>query len=289
MKVGCFVSVIIPVYNDPERIRKALDALVAQTYPRDLYEIIVADNGSTDATPQVIEEYCQQSPNLVQMVVENEIQSSYAARNKGLRQAKGTILAFIDSDCIPARDWIEAGVRALQEHGASCGGGRINFFFKSERPNVYEYFDSVRKLTQKSYIENAGFAATANFFVRRELFDRYGEFRFDLISGGDYEFGRRLTTAGEKMIYIPEAMIMHPARTSFKEILTKTKRVAAGQKQLSTLGLLNHGRLSWRNWLPALGYPRDGDWSSGHFFIEKLQLVLLANILRYINLWIRIR
>lgn len=70
------------------------------------------------------------------------------------------------------------------------------------------------------------------------------------------------------MIYIPEAMIMHPARTSFKEILTKTKRVAAGQKQLSTLGLLNHGRLSWRNWLPALGYPRDGDWSSGHFLLK---------------------
>ena len=287
--MSVFVSVIIPVFNDPERIRKALDALLKQNYPSNSYEIIVADNGSTDATQQVVEEYCEKYPDMVRMVIENKIQSSYAARNKGVGEARGEIIAFTDSDCLPACDWIESGVRALQEYVAACGGGRITFFFKSDRPNVCEYFDSARKLNQKFYIENAGFAATANFFARREVFDRHGEFRCDLISGGDYEFGRRLTTAGEKMIYIPGAVVQHPARSSFKEILKKSRRVAAGQKELETLGLLQHGRLSWYNLLPTLPYFRQSYWLKDHSFMEKIQLVLLANIFHYVNLWGRIR
>jgi len=287
--MSCLVSVIIPVYNDSERIRKALDALVAQTYPRDSYEIIVADNGSTDSTPQVVEEYCAKYPNLVRLVFEREVQSSYAARNKGLQVAMGGIFAFTDSDCVPEQNWIEVGTKALQHQQAACGGGRITFFFKSSRPNIYEYLDSARKLNQQAYIEQAGFAATANYFARRELFDRYGEFRYNLISGGDYEFGQRLTAEGEKMIYIPEARVQHPARASFKEILKKTSRVAAGQKELASLGLLEHGTLSWRNWLPKFRYPRDGHWSKEHSFREKIQLVLLANFFSYLNLWNRIR
>jgi len=134
--VNIFVSVIIPVFNEPQRIRKALESLVNQTYPRDTYEIIAADNGSLDATPLVLEEYRKKHSDLLCFVVENKIQSSYAARNKGVREARGEILAFTDSDCLPARDWIESGVRALQEHAAACGGGRITFFFESDRPNV---------------------------------------------------------------------------------------------------------------------------------------------------------
>jgi len=287
--VSDFVSIIIPIFNDPIRIRMVLDALLTQTLPQDSYEIIIADNGSTDSTPQVIKEYCTEYSNIVRLVFERQTQSSYAARNKGLRVARGKILAFTDSDCVPAQNWIEAGVRALQHQKAKCGGGRITFFFKSVRPNIYEYYDSARKLNQQAYIDQAGFAATANFFARRELFDRYGEFRYNLISGGDYEFGRRLTTAGEKMIYISDAIVQHPARASFKEILKKSSRVAAGQKELEYIGLLEHGTLSWRNCLPKFRYPRDGYWSKTLSFTEKIQLVFLTNLFSYLNLWSRIR
>jgi glycosyltransferase involved in cell wall biosynthesis len=84
-----FVSVIIPVYNDPGRIRVALEALLHQTYPADAYEVIVADNGSTDETPGVVDEFDKKRPGLVRMVVEDKIQSSYAARNKALAAARG--------------------------------------------------------------------------------------------------------------------------------------------------------------------------------------------------------
>jgi len=281
------VSVIMPVYNGVPRICSALDSLIGQSYPRDAYEVIVVDNASTDATPQLVRRYQRRYPDLIHLVDENEIQSSYAARNAGIRAAKGDVLAFVDADCVPASDWIAAGVAALEKRAAACGGGRIEFTYKASRPNVYEYFDSARKLDQRLYVEDVGFAATANFFARRELFEKYGLFRSDLISGGDYEFGCRVTKAGEKMIYIPGAVVQHPARSTFRAIYKKSKRVAIGQKQLQSLGLLEHGRLSASQLRPVRTYPVDGQWSESLSSLEKAQLVLLRNFFRWLNYWIR--
>jgi len=284
-----FVSIIIPIYNDPVGIKSSLKSLVNQTHPQDAYEIIVADNGSTDETRQVVEQFQEQYPDLIHLVVEDQIQSSYAARNRGIRAATGDTLAFTDADCVPEATWLEAGVRALEERTAACGGGRIVFIYQSDRANVYEYFDSARKLNQQSYVENAGFAATANFFACQELFEKYGPFRSDLISGGDYEFGRRVTKAGEKMIYIPDAIVQHPARSTFKAIYVKSKRVALGQKQLEKSGLLEHSRLSIRQLYPVRFYPVDERWSGSLSRLEKAQLIFLQNFFRWRNFLIRIR
>ena len=279
-----FVSIIIPVFNDPEGIRKALDALMVQTCFRESYEIIIADNGSNDDTLRIINEYRCKYPSLVRVVFENKIQSSYAARNKAITEARGHILAFTDSDCIPETNWVEAGIYTLKNKKASSGGGHITFFYKAEQPNLYEFYDSSRKLNQQSFVENAGFAATANFFAERRLFELYGLFRSDLISGGDYDFGRRLTKGGEKIIYIPNAVVKHPARSTLHEIYKKSKRVAIGQKELQSLGLLEHGTISWRRWLPVLSYIK----AKGMTFQQKVQLLLLANFFQYMNLFRRI-
>lgn len=279
-----FVSVIIPVYNDPERIGKALDKLVEQTYPVGSYEIIVADNGSTDETPHVIQEYCDKYPDLVRMVVEKEIQSSYAARNKAVGRARGKIFAFTDSDCIPDPGWIKSGVQVLEKEGATCAGGCIEFFFNSERPNIYEHFDAGRKLNQKAFVEEVGFAATANFFVRREMFDCYGEFCSDLISGGDFEFGRRLTSAGEKMTYALEAVVKHPARDTLRAILKKTLRVTEGERQLARLGLSTRRRPWWRLLIPVKSSAIAPGWKNDVTFVVKLKSVLLGNCVQIVNL-----
>ena len=277
-------SIIIPVYNDAQSINVCLEALLHQTYSKNNFEVIVADNGSNDDTQNTIKWYCRNYRQFIRMVIEDEIQSSYAARNKGIQVAKGKILAFTDSDCVPEPQWIEAGLRALKRENATCGAGHISFFFESDQPNVCEYFDSKRKLNQKAYVHSAGFGATANFFSERRLFETYGLFRNDLISGGDYEFGRRLTQKNERLIYITDAIVKHPARSTFSQIRKKTKRVAIGQKKLEELGLLAHGRISWRNWLPKLECLKAKDLT----FLKKIHLLLLANYLQYINLFRRI-
>lgn len=74
------ISVIIPVYNDPAGLQDTLQSLVIQESPGK-FEIIVADNGLTDGTVQVAEKYCSRHEGLIKIVVEDNIQSSYAARN----------------------------------------------------------------------------------------------------------------------------------------------------------------------------------------------------------------
>jgi GT2 family glycosyltransferase len=248
-------SIIVPVYNDAQNINVCLEALLHQTYSKNNFEVIVADNGSNDDTQNTVKWYCRNYRQFIHMVIEDEIQSSYAA-----------------------------GLRALKRENATCGAGHISFFFESDQPNVYEYFDSKRKLNQKAFVQSAGFGATANFFSTRRLFETYGLFRNDLISGGDYEFGRRLTQKNEKLIYIPDAIVKHPARSTFSKIRKKSKRIAIGQKKLEQLGLLAHGRISWRNWLPQLDCLKAKDLT----FLKKIHLLFLANYLQCVNLFRRI-
>lgn len=283
------VSVIVPVYNDADRVKFVVRALTNQSYPSGAYEVVIVDNRSTDGTLDTARRLVGQNPGLVRLVFENTTQSSYAARNKGVLSAQGSILAFTDSDCIPERDWIERGIAGLQEESVKCGGGQVRFFFKSERPNIYEYFDAARKLNQKAHIEKAGFAATANFFVRRELFDRHGLFRSDMISGGDYEFGRRLTKGGEKIVYISRAVVHHPARASFRAILRKSRRVAEGQRQLEKEGLLEHGKISLRQLLPKLSFPISVDLKKSFPVADKVRLLATYNFILWMNFFIRIK
>jgi len=96
-----FVSVIIPVYNDPERLKTCLQALEEQTYPQSSYEVIVVDNGSDESIEPIVTEFNQAKAGY------EPHPGSYAARNKGLSLARGEVIAFTDADCIPALDWIE--------------------------------------------------------------------------------------------------------------------------------------------------------------------------------------
>jgi glycosyltransferase involved in cell wall biosynthesis len=105
--------VIVPVLNDARGIEACVNALLRQTYPSDRYEIIVADNGSTDGTRGVVERLRAGAGSRLLLVVEDGVRSSYAARNLALGAASGQIVAFTDADCSPAASWLERGVHAL--------------------------------------------------------------------------------------------------------------------------------------------------------------------------------
>lgn len=278
-------SVIIPVYNNAEGLEKVLSSLVEQDFPKDEYEIIVADNGSTDNTLDVAIKYIKNYPQLVQYVIEDKIQSSYAARNKGIDQAKGDLLAFTDSDCIPEVNWLYQGYNSLIHKGVSMVAGRIEFTFTNSKPNIWEYFDAAGKLNQKSYVENAGFGATANLFVRKKMFDKYGLFLSELISGGDYEFGRRLTKSREILQYCRGALVYHPARSTFRDKLLKSKRIAIGQSILAEMDLLEHSQLSWRQLIPTKNYASLSNNNIG--LLKKILLVLINNLYSCLNFFWR--
>jgi len=222
------VSVIVPVYNDPERIKLCIEALLQQTYPHDCYEILIVDNGSADTTRAVIARY------EVTLLIEQTKQSSYAARNKGLTHARGEIIAFTDSDCIPASDWIASGVAQLMAAPhVGLVGGKIDVFFKDpNHPTAAELYDRVTAFPQHDFVEKQHFGATANVFSFRHMFDRVGLFNDRLKSGGDREWGNRVFAAGYPIIYADDTCVAHPARDSLDELYNKAIRVTEGLYRL---------------------------------------------------------
>ena len=183
---NAFVSVIIPVYNDSARLRLCLEALSKQTYSQALYEIIVVDNASEEDIQSIVGQF-----SLAKYACERQA-GSYIARNQGLTVARGDVLAFTDSDCIPAIDWIEKGVDQLLSH-PDCGlvAGKINMFFQNvDRPTAVELYEKiVLNFFQEKKIRDHQFGMTANIFTRRAVIDDVGGFDGTLKSGGRSPMG----------------------------------------------------------------------------------------------------
>ena len=199
---GPVVSIIVPVRNGKKTIVKLLAALLAQDYPQSHTEIIIVDNGSQDKTREIVKKYP------VVLENENSVKSSYAARNKGLSIAKGAIIAFTDADCIPEKNWISEGVRALIEANADMAGGSITFIL-SAQPSAAEYFNSLNDLRNDYYIHNKIGAVTANLFVKANLFSKIGLFP-EVQSGGDTTWTGKALSNGFSLVYVPEAVVYHP-------------------------------------------------------------------------------
>ena len=219
-----FVSVIVPVYNDPDGISRCLSALTDQTYPDDRYEVFAVDNGSTDNTRAVVREF-----ETVELLVEDEIQGSYAARNRGLEAATGEVIGFTDADCTPDPEWIAAGVATLEQQAADLVGGRVVFEF-SDRKTAAERFDASVNMRNDKSVQD-GVAKTANVFVRRRVVEDIGPFPQHLPSGGDVHWTGAATDAGYTLVYGEDAIVRHPSR-KFTELLRKQYRVGKGQIQI---------------------------------------------------------
>lgn len=219
-----FVSVIIPVFNDAARLQVCLEALDKQSYPGDLYEVIVVDNASDETIIPIVGRYTRARAGFERR------SGSYSARNMGVSLANGEVIGFTDSDCIPSCDWIERGVTSLLRH-ENCGiiGGKVELFFKKkDRPTAVELFDKVTFFQQEFYVEHYRFSVTANLFTFRKVFDHVGPFDGTRESGGDTEWGQRVFAHGYRVIYAPDVRVSHPARHSFRHIYNKVVRLASG-------------------------------------------------------------
>lgn len=226
-----FVSVIIPVFNDGERLQRCLSALDQQTYPAHLYEVIVVDNGSDMSEPIAgITAQFQQTTYTYE-----SHPGSYAARNQGMTLAKGSAIAFTDADCLPATNWIEQGVvRLLQTPNVGLVGGKIVCsFVDPTNPTPVELYESLwYPLPQQEFVEKHHFAATANLFTFASVMQRVGGFDGTLKSNGDREWGRRVHRAGYALIYGETVQVTHPARHHLSELHRRARRIIGGRYDL---------------------------------------------------------
>src|SRR5919112_1316312 len=116
-------TVAICTRNRAHLLPRTITAVLDQDYPREAYEVLVVDNGSTDDTSRVAASFAANSPVEFRFVVQKSVGIS-AARNRAAREARNDYVAFVDDDAIPARNWLSALHDVIEEHGALVVGGR---------------------------------------------------------------------------------------------------------------------------------------------------------------------
>ena len=229
------VSVIIPHYHDLDGLDLCLTALSSQTYPADNFEVIVADNNSPEGEATVAKVIAGRA----RLTVVRD-KGAGPARNGGVTLARGDILAFIDSDCVPQTTWLTEGVAALPAYDFI--GGRVTVLV--DDPTVMsgaEAFERVFAFDFKTYITKKGFTGAGNLFCSRAVFDQVGGFRVGVSE--DVEWSQRARGKGLRLGYAPRAIVGHPARRNWDELWEKWRRVNA-----ETYGLYRErraGRLMW--------------------------------------------
>jgi len=235
------VGVVIPVYNDWQRLQWCLEALACQRYPRERLQVRVVDNGSNDWPSQ------PSFPLPLEVIVHRH-PGSYGARNRAALGWSVDVLAFTDADCQPDPDWIEAGVQALQwtDQPWRLVAGRIVLEPQTPgHPSGGEQLDQILGFDQARTVRRAGFGVTANLFVPQACFQELGGFHRRTHSGGDREFCHRAVAAGAVLLFEARAVVRHPAR-DWDELVRKQRRIVGGRlsiageqplKRLQVLGL----------------------------------------------------
>lgn len=221
------------MYNDRERLLRCLTSLGDQSYPAHLFEVIVVDNNSTHHVCDLASLF----PNV--KVIPESVQGPYAARNTGILAARGPIYAFTDSDCLPDRDWLTRAVeRLIGERSVGIVAGAIRLSFLHDKPNLFEIYDQTFfGFRQRYYVEKLNFSATANMLTKREVFETVGLFQDALVSGGDFEWGQRVSSKGYHLELCENAVVYHPARACWLDIAEKEWRI--GRQEIDLLRLSN--------------------------------------------------
>lgn len=236
------IAVVIPHFDDVERLTRCLGALTAQDLAG--AEIIVADN----ATPGGLDAV-EAAFGGVRFVTEPE-RGAAAARNAGVAASTAGWIAFLDSDCVPAPDWAARLREIVAGPRDSVTGGRVDVFDETPPPRTgAEVFETVFAFDQKTYVEKKGFSVTANLVTARATFAAVGPFRPGVSE--DLDWCRRATAAGYGLRYDPALVVRHPTRSGWPALRRKWLRLTA-----EGFGLLRDGyppRVVWA--LKALAMP----------------------------------
>jgi glycosyltransferase involved in cell wall biosynthesis len=212
------VSVIIPTYNRKYSLKKTLESLFNQNYPKGRYEIIVCDDGSTDRTEEMIKRLTKESPCSLKYFKQKKKRSPASARNLGISNSNGRIIGFTDDDCIAERNWIKNAVSYFDgEIGGVVG---CTLPFENYDRNPFKPLHSIE------ITEEDGSYATCNIFYKKSTLTRVGGFdtRFEMGAAEDIDLGLRVKKL-KKIIFAKDVVVYHEVSyRSFKGYLNNMKR-----------------------------------------------------------------
>jgi glycosyltransferase involved in cell wall biosynthesis len=230
------VSVVIATYNRARLLPGILGVLASQeAHPPLQWEIVVVDNNSSDSTRDVVASFSRTTTIPVRYAFEAR-QGLSSARNRGVQEARGAILAFTDDDVLPAPDWIVQVVAAIDRWGAHGVGGRILPRWEASPPSwITGNWRLLRRLSIMDFDQSRLLALPlqrnpqvwgANMAFRREVFDRVGG------------FDPRLGLIGPKLFRSEESDLIDRAlrlglRIAYDPALTVYHRIGSDRMQKS--------------------------------------------------------
>jgi cellulose synthase/poly-beta-1,6-N-acetylglucosamine synthase-like glycosyltransferase len=201
------VSVIVPVRDGAATIADCIDAILAATYPPDLREILVVDNASTDETASLIRSRPVTYLHEPQPGVSN-------ARNRGIAESTGDILAFVDADCIVEPQWLTELVRPFKDSEVGAVAGDL----KHAPPTNAAERQAVRLLgnwQQFAFSSDPAYPITANAAYRRDVIELIGPFDPHMTRAQDVELGLRFQErSGRRLAYAEHATARHRNRST---------------------------------------------------------------------------
>ncbi len=215
------VSVIMPIHNEEAFIKRSLGALLKQTYPEDLLEIVIADGMSSDNTHSIIRQTGDNSTIPI-LIIENPGRIAPTGLNRAIEKSKGEIIVRVDGHTIVEPDYVEECVSALMRTDACNVGGKMNAVSQNLIGNAISSATSSR-----FGIGNARFHySNAEEFVdtvylgawHKEIFEQYGLFNEELVRNQDDEFNYRLCENGCKILLSPKIKSRYYNRSSLKKL-----------------------------------------------------------------------
>ncbi len=194
------VSVVIPAYNVAFCLQDCLTGVQRQTLPREQFEVILVDDGSSDNTLSLATQL-KGSLGLDNLQIAHQANAGPAsARNQGIRLAKGAIIAFLDSDCVPQPDWLENLIQPLLDNQELIGAEGRTLPASEQRTLVDHYIDN----------PNGGYYWTCNIAYRRQTLLDIGGFDegFPYPASEDIDIAHRIQKKGA-IAFAPDAVVYH--------------------------------------------------------------------------------
>ncbi len=247
-----FVSIVVGIRNEEKFIEECIESLLNLDYPRDFYEIIIVDGMSTDKTRDIVQRYP------VRLLL-NERKNVAAARNLGVKNARGELIAFTDGDCKADPQWLKSLVREMQDapDDVVCFGGP-NLIFDTD-----PVFGRVVGYAQETFLGSGGSAQSknstkkhyvsslpnCNAMYKKAAIQEVGGFDERFVVGQDGDLNYRINKKGNKFLYIPEAQVLHHRRGTLRSFSTRMFKYGMWMAEL----FKKHGEfVRWYAFLPSI-------------------------------------
>ena len=202
------ISVVVPTYDRPLLLKKCLEGLIKQNFPKEEFEVIIVTDGHDEVTCKMIDKVrCENDAKNIFCFSLPEKKGPAAARNKGWRASKGELILFTDDDCIPAEKWVSFfwKMYTQQQRKIAAFTGGIIVPHNGKRPTDHE--------RNTIALEKADFV-TANCAVTKEALEKVNGFdeAFKMAWREDSDLEFKLLNAGIVIPHVEEAAVFHPVR-----------------------------------------------------------------------------